>query len=81
LARRHQSGVRSTPRPADRSPRQPPSLATCEATWTQIAERVLRSPPSDGTRGALFFHNIAIDTPWVRERQRTVQIGQHIFYR
>ena len=51
------------------------------ATATQIAERVLRSPPSDGTRGALFFHNIAIDTPWVRERQRTVQIGRHIFYR
>ena len=49
------------------------------ATATRIAERVLRSPPSDLTRGALFFHNISVETPWVRER--TVQIGQHIFYR
>ncbi len=49
------------------------------ATATRIAERVLRDPPSDLTRGALFFHNISVETPWVRER--TVQIGQHIFYR
>ena len=51
------------------------------AIATRIAERALRSPPSDLTRGALFFHNISIQTPWVRERQRTVQIGQHVFYR
>jgi spore germination cell wall hydrolase CwlJ-like protein len=31
------------------------------------------------TRGALFFHNAATERPWKRER--TVQIGQHIFYR
>ena len=51
------------------------------ATAMRIAERALRSAPSDLTRGALFFHNTAIETPWVRERQRTVQIGQHVFYR
>jgi N-acetylmuramoyl-L-alanine amidase len=49
------------------------------ATATRIAERALRSPPSDLTRGALFFHNIAIERPWTRKR--TVQIGQHVFYR
>ena len=47
----------------------------------RIAERALRSAPSDLTRGALFFHSTAIETPWVRERQRTVQIGQHVFDR
>jgi spore germination cell wall hydrolase CwlJ-like protein len=49
------------------------------ATATRIAERALRNPPSDLTRGALFFHNISIERPWTREP--TVQIGQHIFYR
>jgi N-acetylmuramoyl-L-alanine amidase len=46
-----------------------------------IADKVLRDPPPDLTSGALFFHNTAIGTPWARERQRTVQIGQHVFYR
>jgi N-acetylmuramoyl-L-alanine amidase len=58
-----------------------PTEARAWATATQIAERVLQSPPSDYTRGALFFHNTAIETPWLHKRQRTVQIGRHIFYR
>jgi N-acetylmuramoyl-L-alanine amidase len=58
-----------------------PTEARAWAIATQIAERALQSPPSDYTRGALFFHNTAIASPWVRERQRTVQIGRHIFYR
>jgi spore germination cell wall hydrolase CwlJ-like protein len=56
-----------------------PTEARAWSSATRIAESVLRSPPSDRTRGALFFHNIGIATPW--ERQRTVQIGRHIFYR
>ena len=51
------------------------------ALATRIAHNVLRDPPPDLTSGALFFHNAAIGTPWARERQRTVQIGQHVFYR
>jgi len=51
------------------------------STASRIAERALQAPPSDPTRGALFFHNTAIDNPWVRKRKRTVQIGRHIFYR
>jgi N-acetylmuramoyl-L-alanine amidase len=58
-----------------------PTEARAWATATRIAEQALQSAPSDLTRGALFFHNTAIATPWRRERQRTVQIGRHIFYR
>jgi spore germination cell wall hydrolase CwlJ-like protein len=51
------------------------------ANATRIAQRVLDNPPSDRTRGALFFHNTSIETPWVRQRERTVRIGRHVFYR
>jgi spore germination cell wall hydrolase CwlJ-like protein len=47
----------------------------------QIAQAALAKPPVDRTRGALFFHNTSISTPWVRKRERTVQIGRHVFYR
>jgi spore germination cell wall hydrolase CwlJ-like protein len=47
----------------------------------QIAHAALAKPPADRTRGALFFHNTSIATPWVRKRERTVQIGRHVFYR
>ena len=51
------------------------------ATASRIAVRAVHEPPSDRTQGALFFHNTKIATPWLRKRQRTVQIGRHIFYR
>jgi N-acetylmuramoyl-L-alanine amidase len=47
----------------------------------RIAEEALMRPPPDRTGGALFFHSIDIDTPWVRKRQRTGRIGRHVFYR
>jgi N-acetylmuramoyl-L-alanine amidase len=47
----------------------------------QIAKSALAKPPADRTRGALFFHNNSIRTPWLRKRERTVQIGSHVFYR
>jgi spore germination cell wall hydrolase CwlJ-like protein len=46
-----------------------------------LARSSLSQPPRDLTDGALFFHNTSIATPWVRRRERTVQIGRHIFYR
>lgn len=52
--------------------------------WRQaqrLARQALADPPPDRTRGALFFHNTAIATPWVKKRVRTAQIGRHIFYR
>jgi N-acetylmuramoyl-L-alanine amidase len=46
-----------------------------------LARRSVGRAPHDATRGALFFHNTSIATPWLRKRERTVQIGRHIFYR
>jgi spore germination cell wall hydrolase CwlJ-like protein len=53
-------------------------------TWQlaqNLARRCLSKEPRDLTRGALFFHASSIDAPWQRPRQRTVQIGGHVFYR
>ena len=47
----------------------------------RLARAMLSEPPRDTTRGALFFHNTSVSTPWLRRRERTVQIGRHIFYR
>lgn len=58
-----------------------PTEADAWATASRIADRAMRQPPSDRTDGALFFHSTAINAPWVRKRQRTVQIGRHVFYR
>lgn len=58
-----------------------PTEGRAWATARQIAERVLHSPPSDRTFGALFFHNTSIAPPWLGRRERTVQIGRHVFYR
>ena len=56
-----------------------------EARPWSLAQRLARStladPPPDRTRGALFFHNTSIATPWLRKRVRTTQIGRHVFYR
>jgi spore germination cell wall hydrolase CwlJ-like protein len=52
--------------------------------WTlaeALAHDVLTRPPPDYTEGALFFHNTNLSYPWLRKRQRTVQIGRHVFYR
>jgi spore germination cell wall hydrolase CwlJ-like protein len=65
--------VRRQERPADRAARL--------AAGQQIATAALAKPPADRTRGALFFHNTSIDTPWLRKREHTAQIGRHIFYR
>ena len=60
-------------RPADRAARLAAGAADRKGG---LAKR-----PPDRTRGALFFHNASIATPWLRQRERTVRIGQHIFYR
>jgi spore germination cell wall hydrolase CwlJ-like protein len=56
-----------------------------EARAWQLAQTLARDSlsraPRDVTKGALFFHNTSIASPWVRPRVRTVQIGRHIFYR
>jgi len=36
----------------------------------RLARAMLSAPPRDATRGALFFHNTSISTPWVRRREQ-----------
>jgi spore germination cell wall hydrolase CwlJ-like protein len=44
-----------------------------------IAAELLRDPPGDPTAGALYFHHTGVRAPW--QRERTVTIGRHVFYR
>ena len=56
-----------------------PRNAKAWSTSMTLAERLLATRPRDPTDGALFFHSTAVRSPW--RRQRTAQIGNHIFYR
>jgi spore germination cell wall hydrolase CwlJ-like protein len=59
-------------------------IPTDARTWRlaqQLAKTALVKAPPDRTRGALFFHNTSIATPWLKKRERTVRIGRHVFYR
>lgn len=46
-----------------------------------IAAEALSGAPRRLTGGATYFHTPAVSPAWSRRFQRTVQIGQHIFYR
>ena len=46
-----------------------------------VAEQLLSDPPPDLTDSSLFYHATSISYPWKRERERTAQVGSHIFYR
>jgi N-acetylmuramoyl-L-alanine amidase len=58
-----------------------PTEARAWSLARRLAKQTLAEPPADPTRGALFFHNTSISTPWLRKRVRTAQIGRHVFYR
>lgn len=54
------------------------------ASWQRamrLAAHLMTLPGSDPTYGALFFHADDIAVPWRRPRERTAQIGGHVFYR
>jgi spore germination cell wall hydrolase CwlJ-like protein len=54
------------------------------APWDRaqaVAAELLMAPPHDPTDGALFYHSTSVSVPWTVVRERTVQIGRHIFYR
>ena len=57
-----------------------------EEVW-RLARRAVRdavehhSRGEDHTRSALFFHSADIYTPWRVEREETVRVGKHVFYR
>lgn len=44
-----------------------------------LATQLLRRPPRDPTRGALFFRGAGARGRW--KHVRTVRIGRHVFYR
>jgi N-acetylmuramoyl-L-alanine amidase len=44
-----------------------------------LAARMLAAPPPDPTGGALFFHSAHVTPGWTYER--TVRIGDHVYYR
>lgn len=46
-----------------------------------IAKQALSGAPRVLTGGATYFHTPAVKPSWSRRFERTVQIGQHIFYR
>lgn len=55
---------------------------TSRAQWDAarvLADELLTARPPDRTRGALFFHNASIESPW--RRTRMARIGDHVFYR
>ena len=58
-----------------------PSEANAWLEARKVARDALTGRVVDRTRGALFFHNTGMSNPWHRLRQRTAQIGRHIFYR
>lgn len=59
-------------------------LPTEPEAWraaARTAYEALHAPLPDPTAGALFFHDYRIGVPWAKPRERTAQIGRHIFYR
>jgi len=55
------------------------------ASWAlaqDVTANLLNDPPPDPTDGALYFHLDSLSMPgWLADKERTVQIGRHIFYR
>ena len=59
-----------------------PQDADLWALALDVATAALEGRNADPTGGALFFHAAALGTaPWRVPRERTVQIGQHVYYR
>lgn len=46
-----------------------------------IATELLQNPPADNTLGSLFYHAVYVRPTWSRDRDFSVRIGKHIFYR
>jgi spore germination cell wall hydrolase CwlJ-like protein len=47
----------------------------------EIARKALKRQLWDRTGGALYFHNRKLAPKWSREYIRTVEIGEHVFYK
>lgn len=51
-----------------------------ELAWT-VAGDILENDQEDPTGGALFYHYSGVDPFWSDEKEQTVQIGDHVYYR
>jgi len=59
-----------------------PQNSNAWAAVQRLARKLLRNPPPDPTEGALWFHHVSIQPPpWAAHSERTVRIGDHVFYR
>lgn len=47
----------------------------------EIARKALNQQIKDPTDGALYFHNREITPNWANEYIRTVEVGEHVFYK
>lgn len=46
----------------------------------ELATEVMLGHHPDPTRGALFYHTVAVNPAWAPKLQRVAQIGAHVFY-
>lgn len=58
-----------------------PENQDADALAREVARAALTDPPPDSTGGALFFHSTDVEPDFGIERERTVTIGNHVFYR
>ncbi|WP_343463979.1 cell wall hydrolase [Pantoea sp.] len=65
---------------ADHPYRQPPSEDKSWLRARKLAKKIVDGELKDATRGATFFHTHAVKPAWRHAFQRTVIIGNHIFY-
>jgi spore germination cell wall hydrolase CwlJ-like protein len=57
---------------------------TNQALWQRamtVAQKVMTGQDSDPTFGALYFHDTRVKPGWTATLQRTVTIGDHVYYR
>ena len=47
----------------------------------EIARKALNRQIKDPTDGALYFHNRKVTPNWSSEYIRTVEVGEHVFYK
>ena len=47
----------------------------------EIARKALNRQLKDRTGGALYFHRRKLAPDWSREYIRTVEVGEHLFYK
>lgn len=49
--------------------------------WLSVFLYYLQSDKLDPTEGAVFYHNTSVKPTWSDSYVKTIQIGEHIFYR